>query len=342
MKNNRIKLDELFFSKTWDYLNEYMPKRLSRSPDTIESYTDSLTIFRHFITDKHGRSLKSFKFNECTRDCIFEFRDYLKEKGNAPSTINLRVAAVRSYLAYAADDNISLQSLVLQISSIPPLKVPKKEKEIVSDDAFGAMLAATPDSRIGVRDLTFMTLLYDSAVRLNELLSLKLKDLNLDGEYPCILLHGKGNKERRAVIDKKTAEHIHNYMSIFHKDPSPDDYLFYTTIKGIAGKMSHGNGERILNKYAEKARDAGFELPDTIYPHMLRRKKATALYQNGVPLEMISTLLGHSQIQTTKIYARPSMKQMQDAMSKVESPTADEKPLWLDDEDILARLAGLR
>ena len=75
---------------------------------------------------------------------------------------------------------------------------------------------------------------------------------------------------------------------------------------------------------------------------MLRRKKATALYQNGVPLEMISTLLGHSQIQTTKIYARPSMKQMQDAMSKVESPTADEKPLWLDDEDVLARLAGLR
>ena len=81
MKNNRIKLDELFFSKTWDYLNEYMPKRLSRSPDTIESYTDSLTIFRHFITDKYGRSLKSFKFSECTRDCIFEFRDYLKEKG---------------------------------------------------------------------------------------------------------------------------------------------------------------------------------------------------------------------------------------------------------------------
>ena len=68
MKNNRIKLDELFFSKTWDYLNEYMPKRLNRSSDTIESYTDSLTIFRHFITDKYGRSLKSFKFSECTRD----------------------------------------------------------------------------------------------------------------------------------------------------------------------------------------------------------------------------------------------------------------------------------
>lgn len=222
------------------------------------------------------------------------------------------------------------------------MKVPKKEKEIISDAAFGAMLEATPNSRIGVRDRTFMTLMYDSAVRLNELLSLRLKDLNLDGDYPWILLHGKGNKERRAVISEKTAAHIHNYMNIYHTHPSPEDYLFYTTIKGNTGKMSHGNGERILKKYAEKAREAGFELPSTIYPHMLRRKKATALYQSGVPLEMISTLLGHSQIETTKIYARPSMEQMQDAMNQAGMPKADEKPLWLDDEDALAKLAGLR
>ncbi len=74
----------------------------------------------------------------------------------------------------------------------------------------------------------------------------------------------------------------------------------------------------------------------------MRRTKATALYQNGVPLEMIATLLGHSQIETTKIYAKPSMSQMKVAMNRVKSPVADENPIWPTDEKSLAKLVGLR
>ena len=342
MRNNRSDTKELFFSKTWDFLNEYMPNRLNRSPETIESYKDSLSMFRRFISERSGKSIMKFKFKDCTRDCIFDFRDYLKEKGNAPSTINVRVTALHSYLAYAADEDISLQSIALQIAAIPPLKAPGKEKPVVCNEALSAMFASTEATRKGIRDQTFMILLYDSAVRLNEILSLRLKDINLDGECPCILLHGKGNKERRAVISDKTAEHIRNYIRLYHEKCHPDDYLFYTTIKGKVGKMSHGNGQRILNKYAEKVRKSGIELPDKVHPHMFRRTKATALYQNGVPLEMISTLLGHSQIETTKIYARPSMAQMKEAMERVESPASDEKPMWPTDEESLARLVGLR
>lgn len=338
----RIEASTLFFSKTWDFLNEYMPNRLNRSQKTIESYKDSLSIFRRFVLEKYGCSIVEFTFKDCTRNVIFDFRDYLNENGKAPSTINLRVTAIRTYLAYAADEDISLQSIALQIATIPPLKVPRKEKSVVSNEGLSALFSATESTRFGVRDQTFMILLYDSAVRLNEILSLKLKDLHLDGEYPCILLHGKGNKERRAVISKKSVDHIRNYMRLYHKGSAPEDYLFYTTIKGVTGKMSHGNGQRILNKYASKVRSEGTELPETVHPHMFRRTKATALYQNGVPLEMISTLLGHSQIETTKIYAKPSIQQLKEAMDKVDSPASEESPIWPTDEDGLAGLAGLR
>lgn len=342
MKIKKIDTDKLFFSKTWYFLNEYMPNRLNRSPKTIASYRDSLSIFRRFVAEKLNISMSKFKFSDCSRDCIFDFRDYLKQKGNAPSTINVRVTALHAYLTYAADDDISLQSIVLQIAAIPPLKVPQTDKPVVSDEALEIMFTSTDNTLKGIRDQTFMILLYDSAVRLNEILSLRIKDLNLEGEYPCILLHGKGNKERRAVISVKTADHIRNYLRIYHPKPNPDNYLFYTTIKNSTGKMSHGNGQRIIKKYASIARKSGIALPESIYPHMFRRTKATALYQNEVPLEMISTLLGHSQLETTKIYAKPSIEQMKEAMSRVETPCAEEKPIWPTDEESLAKLAGLR
>ena len=342
MKSKKIDTKELFFSRTWDFLNEYMPNRLNRSRDTIESYRDSLSAFRHFVTDEYRKSLKEFRFCDCTRDCIFDFRDYLKKRGNAPSTVNVRVTAIHSYLAYAAEDDVSLQSLSIMVSSIPPLKVTKREKVVISTDGLAAMLDAPAQSKIGMRDRAFMILLYDSAVRLNEILSLRLKDVFLNGEYPCILLHGKGNKERRAIIDPKTAQHIRNYMQIYHPQPNQDDYLFYTKIKGMTGKMSHGNGQRIVNKYASMARAQGIDLPEKVHPHMFRRTKATLLYQNGVPLEMVSTLLGHSQLETTKIYARPSEAQLKEAMDKVSSPASEEKPIWTNDEETLAKLAGLR
>lgn len=342
MNNERSELKDLFFSKTWGFLNEYMPERLCRSKETIESYRDSLTIFRRFLLNEQNLSIEKFCFNDCTRELLFEFRSYLKDMGNKSSTINVRMTALHVYLRYAANEDIALQSIAMQIASIPPLKVPKKEKAVISDEGLAAMFEAPPNTKKGIRDRTIMILLYDSAVRLDEILSLTLKDIRFDNKFPCILLHGKGNKERRIVISEKTAKHIQNYMSLYHQKYCRSDFLFYTIIKGQKGKMSHGNVQRFLKKYAAQVRESGIELPETVYPHMLRRTKATALYQNGVPIEMISTLLGHSQIETTRIYISPSINQLKEAIEKVDVPTSNEQPLWETDENALAKLVGLR
>ena len=333
----------LFFSLTWDFLNEYLPRQAGHSADTIESYRDSLTLFRRFLTDAQHKSLAKFKFSDCTKDCIYSFREHLHHGGSKPSTVNVRVTAIRTYLNYAADRDISVQSVALAISQIKPLKKIHKEKEVLNEDAIAAILSAPPQTKMGLRDRTILITLYDSAVRLSELLGIRIGDMNLDVEYPYAFIHGKGNKERTVQLTEKSVGHLKEYIRVFHADTSSDAFLFSTTIKGNTDKMSSGNVQRILKQYSNIARHTCDNMPPSVHPHMLRRTRSTNLYQDGVAIELVSTMLGHARVETTKLYyAKPSVRQLRDALESVPVPTKDEEPLWVGDEEEMARRCGLR
>jgi site-specific recombinase XerD len=107
--------------------------------------------------------------------------------------------------------------------------------------------------------------------------------------------------------------------------------------------MSEGNVERFIQQYADKARETCPDIPPHVHPHMLRRTRATNLYQNGVELALVSRILGHAFLDTTRIYAKPSLAMMREAMDSIEAPqTRDEKPLWVGSEEEMAKLCGLR
>lgn len=106
--------------------------------------------------------------------------------------------------------------------------------------------------------------------------------------------------------------------------------------------MSPGNVARIINKYAEIIRPDNPELPDKVHPHMFRRTRATNLYQNDIELELVSRILGHASTQTTRIYAKPSLEMIKNAMDKSNPELNAETQLWPDDEDEFARICGLR
>lgn len=154
-KQNKTPADQLFFSRTWNFLNVYLTNQAGRNG--------------------LGKSISTFKFSDCTKECIYGYREYLLGKGSQPSTVNVRVAAIRSYLNYAADLDVSVQS-ALTISQISPCKTIRKEKPILTEDALAALLAAPPHTRTGIRDRAILVLLYDTAVRINELLNIRLCD----------------------------------------------------------------------------------------------------------------------------------------------------------------------
>lgn len=345
MRNSsrRIQIKCLFFSRTWDFLNVYLIKQAGRSPATVESYRDSLTIFKNYIVEVLKISIAAFQFSDCSKECIYNFREYLLSEGCQPSTVNVRVAAIRSYLTYAADMDISIQPVALAIDHISPCKTVSKEKPILSEEALAALLAAPPNSKGGLRDRVILVLLYDTAVRISELLNIRLCDIVLETQYPSVFIHGKGNKERTVQFTGKTVEHLKEYLRVFHTDSPKEIYLFSTTIKGVTDKMSVSNVQRIIKKYAEQVRQTGIDLPDAVYPHMFRRTRATNLYQDGVSIELVSTVLGHARTDTTKHhYAKPSVEQLRKALESVPTPTENEEPLWIGDEEQMARLCGLR
>ena len=345
MKNKEMQTGSLFFSMTLEFLETYLPRQLGRSPETIKSYRDSLTVFRRYLYDECNISVAAFKFDDCSQKCIQSFIIYLKGNGNSPGTCNQRLTALKSYLWFAADRNIAVQSVALGISRIPQCKVPKKEKETLTEGALATILQQPPNTKIGLRDRVIMILLYDSAVRLDELLCLTLKDLSLQTDKPYIRISGKGNKERIVAITLKTAEHLKQYLSLYHKNKlNMNKYVFYTKIKGIIDKMSPGNVERFIKQYAESARIKCLQMPLKVYPHMFRRTRATNLYQNGVELELVSRILGHSSTETTKEYAKPSIEMLRKAIESVETPEqANEELLWSAcSEEEMAKLCGLR
>jgi site-specific recombinase XerD len=269
---------------------------------------------------------------------------FLKERGNASSTQNQRLAALKSYIWFAADKDISLQSIALDAKRIHSFKVKKKKLEVLSHDALTSIFAQPSNSKMGLRDRSIMIVLYDSAIRLDELLKLKLLDVQIK-DSPYLRINGKGSKERVVPISLKTASHLQQYIEVFHGKSSPKtDLLFYTFIKGNVGAMSESNVERFIKKYANKARESCEEIPQDVFPHLIRRTRATDLYQNGVEIELVARLLGHVSVETTrKYYAKPSLKMLTKAINSVDVPECEqETPLWEDGEKLMAKICGLR
>ena len=293
-KSAKISTDQLFFSQTWNFLNVYLAKQVGRSQAIAESYRDSLTIFKNYLVGELGKPISTFQFSDCTKECIYNFREYLLANGSQPSTVNVKVAAIRAYLNYASDMDISIQSVALAISQISPCKTIKKEKPILSDDALAAILSAPPNTKFGVRDRAILILLYDTAVRISELLSIRLCDIAMESKYPNIFITGKGNKERTIQLTAKAVEHLREYIRVYHSNSSKEAYLFSTTIKD---RMSVGNVQRIIKKYAALVSESGISLPDSVHCHMFRRTRATNLYQDGIAIELVQRCLNNSEKQ---------------------------------------------
>ena len=345
MRGNAIKPETLFFSMTLEYLETYMPRQLGSSPHTIKAHRDALSVFRSFLLEKMNISIGRFTFRECTPALMQDFILHLKECGNSAATCNRRLCSLRTYLWFASDRDIALQSVALRIGKIPLCKEERREKAVLSPDAMANVLRQPANTKMGLRDKVMMILLYDSAIRLDELLSMKVQDAALQGKEPYILVFGKGSRERVVAITELTSAHLAEYIQVFHGSSADrQDLLFYTKIKGITGKMSEGNVERFIKQYAKQAREYCGEVPESVYPHMFRRSRATEMYQNDIELALISKILGHAQVETTKIYAVPSLEMLRVAIESVETPEqASELPLWEScSEADMARLCGIR
>jgi len=204
----------------------------------------------------------------------------------------------------------------------------------------------------GLRDQFFLLFMYDTGARLQEIRTLTLRDITW-GKEVSVTLHGKGSKVRVVPLMKPTAEHLENYLKVFHpeynrKENSYVDLpLFYVVQHGRRQPISDSAARKLVRSYGDKAKLICPELPDIVHPHLIRHSRAMHLYQRGMDLTLVQQWLGHAQIETTQIYAYADTEHKRKA---IEKSTAVNNPLrskrsasrfTVTDEQTLKQLYGL-
>ncbi len=190
----------------------------------------------------------------------------------------------------------------------------------------------------GRRDLTLLSLMYDSGARVQEIIDLRPSMLRLN-KPPTIKIIGKGNKARIVpMLDAQTV-HLKNYLQEYRlSEPLANMYpLFFNSRKE---KLTRAGINHIVQKYSEAARKENKMLiPEKISCHCLRHTKAMHLLQAGVNLVYIRDILGHVSIQTTEIYARADSMQKRKAIEKAYvNINPNEEPAWTKDENLISWL----
>lgn len=340
MKHSDIEL--LFFSRVHDYLHTYIPKQQNGSQNTLATYRFGLKTFRTYVNTVAEIPTNKFQFKDCTYDFLLDYRNYLHDERHLTErTANNRLAIIKSYINYVSAKDVSLQQYAFAISQVPFYTETKLHQPIIEDiDALASLLSMPPNTKKGLRDKVIMSILYDGATRLEELLFLKIGDISLGNEDIRLRLHGKGNKERTVVLDTKTTALVKQYLDEYHPILQPSMYFIYTVVGGVRKPMSNRNVQKFIKKYSDKVREK-HELPESVSPHTFRRTRGTMLYRDGVPLEAISIMLGHSNTKTTRDhYTSPSHEQMRKIANKKNEAIPEEVQIWPDDEDEMSKILG--
>jgi site-specific recombinase XerD len=341
--------DETLFGLIHDYFKVYLPNQRQASIHTIKAYRKSMDALLDFVKEKKKIEFYEIEFSMIDHKMIAAFLDSVENSGCSISTRNHRMACIRSFYKYAAKMDPTAVVHRLEVNKIPDLIKPDIIN-YMSETAVKTVLdMPNPNTPKGLRDQFFMVLLYDTGARIDELVSVKIRDIHINST-PTITVTGKRGKIRSVPLMEKTMEHYIAYKKIFH--PDENDYsrqFVFLTERGDKSKPIHQDTARkFIRAYGDEAKELCGEVPDIVHPHLFRHSRAMHLYQHGMDLTLISQWLGHSKIETTLIYAHADTEKKRKAIEKATDTNSplrkhlDSARYTINDEEQLKRLYGLR
>lgn len=273
------------------------------SPKTIETYLISLNQFFDFIKDNYDENIEVEEINP---NIIKHFLRYLSESGKSKTTVKLRISAVKSMFKFLLKKEfISNNPAGLVIS-------PKKDKKLPSflteKEANNLIESLSNENNIDSRTRAMIDLIYSSGLRINEVLKLKLH--NLDFSNSTVKVLGKGNKERIVPLGRKSITSINSYLE-FRKaviTSKSKDFVFLSD-KGepLSYSSAYYYIHNAMSLYTDSKKKS---------PHVLRHTFATHLLDKGADIQSVSEMLGHNSLSTTQVYTHVSIERLKDAYKK--------------------------
>ena len=269
-----------------EYL-EYLKYQKNYSDYTIKSYKDDVLEYLNYL-NREALNFKKVEYSD-----IRFYLMYLKdEKKDDNSSINRKLSSLRGFYKFMANEGIVKSNVFSLVNG------PKKSKKLPRYFEYNELeeLFKVPDTRnpLGQRDLLLLEMLYATGVRVGELVSIKVKDIDLNNRN--ILILGKGNKERFVQFGEYCEDILKEYLKDGRKvlNSKDSEYLF---LNNNGGELTERGVRFILDKLIKQT-----GINKNISPHMIRHSFATHLLNEGCDLLTVQKLLGHESIKATQIY----------------------------------------
>ena len=265
---------------------EFLENDKKLSDNTLQSYKRDLKQFKAYL-DENNKT-----FNKLTQDDIKNYINNLQEIGKKASTISRCIASIRSFYQYELKNRRIKEDPTDNIQSP---KIEKRVPSVLTSKEVALLLEQPKDIDLkGIRDKAMLEFAYATGMRVTEIISLNITDVNFEEGF---VVCKTGSKQRNIPLGtislKALKEYIENARDILIKNDK--EQALFVNINGK--RLTRQGFWKIIKYYKEQA-----HITKDITPHVLRHSFATHLLQNGADLKAIQTMLGHSDISSTQVY----------------------------------------
>ncbi len=279
----------------------YLRGQRGRSENTIRAYLDDL---QPFLTFLEGDEIA---VDQLDRDHLREYLAWLMTDANAgkpyvKASVARKLVVLRSFYKFLVQEGLASANPVPKGKSMR-VKVEERLPKFLGDRQVTDLLEAPPDdSPQGVRDRAILELLYAAGVRLSELVSLDVGDVDPAGRLARVT--GKGSKERIVLIGRAAQAALEQYLKLARPGLMGDKPTRALFLNKYGNRLSRRSVEKLVARYALKA-----NVEQAVHPHTLRHTFATHMLEGGADLRIVQELLGHASPATTQIYTHVTKTQ---------------------------------
>ncbi|MDP6423062.1 MAG: tyrosine-type recombinase/integrase [SAR202 cluster bacterium] len=300
-----------------DFFLDQLIRRRSVSKCTVASYRDTFKLLLSYVASRLSRKPADLALPDLDAPVVLGFLDHLEsERGNSIRTRNVRLAAIHSFMHFAAYRTVVDLPTVRSVLAIPMKRFERGPVDHLSRNEIQALLNAADQSTwSGKRDWILFQTLYNTGARVSEVTAVNIADVDL-GDIPQVHIHGKGRKQRVVPLWPETRTGIRRWL--VHLAGSGDAPLF----PGRSGARLSRSGvsSRLKVLVARAAAKCPSLQRHRISPHLIRHSTATHLLQSGVDLSVIAMWLGHESLETTHQYMEADLTLKRKALESIESP----------------------
>jgi integrase/recombinase XerD len=268
---------------------DYLDYEKGLSKNTRAAYSRDLNKFFLFIKNRKAYE----NISAINRTDIIEFLEWQLNSGAEHTSVARSLSSIKTYYKFLILDGLIQYNPAADIETP---KIKRKLPQVLSIDEVDRLMESPKVSvPLGIRDRAMLELMYATGVRVSELLSLQIEDINLTTGY--LRCFGKGRKERIIPINQTAGEWVHRYLARARNLLVKDHRERTLFLNSRGQKLSRQGFFKILGFYVKKA-----GIKKEVSPHTLRHSFATHLLENGADLRAVQEMLGHADISTTQIY----------------------------------------